>query len=816
MNKHELDVQTSVDYKKIFNRLLEFKRLYIFCTIIFLIFAVIYNRTASVMYENQISILITEKGKSALTGDNNFLQGIPLFSGQANIDNEIEVLKSFSIIKETIQRMDLKASMFTYKKNLASKFLASTSFVKKTELYESAPIKIVVDPSQPQATNLDFFVEFIDENSFKIRAQGGSFYLYNYIDDQVIDRVSSNFVFDKVYKFGDDIKTQYFQFQVLKTPSFNKDLTKDNALFFYLNNTNIQTYSYLSSLSVMPISQTASILKATMRGTNYYRVTDFLNNLSNVFLDRNLEKKNNAAASTVSFIDNQISEFKDSLSNAEANLKSFRTANQVMDLSFQGQQVFTKLEQLETERAALETQKRYYLYLKDYFNKNRDASDLLAPSSMNVVDPILSSLVSELLAQTAERNSITINNPNSDNILLKDINNKITNLKRTISENVTSSLSTISASINEIEGRINKLSGQISSMPKTELQLKGIERKFELNSTIYTFLLQKRSEAQIAKASSMPDYEVVEPARAIRPAIVSPKSTLNYIIALFLGLFLPTSYVLVLDFFNNKVRYLEEVDELLNRPVIGRVFHNFRKISLIVAQRPNSSIAESFRSMRTNFQFFNNTGNKQVILFTSSSSGEGKTFCSINFASALALNGHKTALLEFDLRRPKVHQEFSSSNMIGITSYLIDKAVIDDIIVPTEIPNLDLISAGPAAPNPAELIASERTAEFIETLKDMYDYVVIDSAPVGIVSETFLLMKYSDVNIFVVRLEHTVKDAVRNALKSMENNGFGNFNVLINDLNTAKESFKHQYDNKYYTDKEQGFFSRLFKPSSSK
>jgi tyrosine-protein kinase Etk/Wzc len=181
----------------------------------------------------------------------------------------------------------------------------------------------------------------------------------------------------------------------------------------------------------------------------------------------------------------------------------------------------------------------------------------------------------------------------------------------------------------------------------------------------------------------------------------------------------------------------------------------------------------------------------------------------------LALNGHKTVILEFDLRRPKIHQEFGASNMIGISSYLIDKAVIDDIILPTEIENLDLISAGPAAPNPAELIASERTTEFLETLKGMYDYIIIDSAPVGIVSETFLLMKYSDVNIFVVRLEYTIRDAFKNALKGLQNNGFTNFSILINDLNIRKESYKYGYDNKYYSQDEVGFFGRLFNKSKT-
>jgi capsular exopolysaccharide synthesis family protein len=708
--------------------------------------------------------------------------------------------------------MDLKSSVYSYEKSFYSDLLSNTGFVKITELYNESPVQIIVDPTHPQATYLNFYVEFIDDNSFRIftKPQGDNIYLYNYIDDNITGVVPYK-VFNYNYKFGQEIKTEYFSFQVVKTAKFNKDYTKDRELFFHFHNTNYLSFEYQGNLSVEAISPTASIINISCKGTNYYRVTDFINMLASVFLDRNLQKKNNAAASTVSFIDAQISEFKDSLTTAEANLKSFRTSHQVMDLSFQGQQIFSKLNDLESERALLKEQQRYYLYLREYFNKNKDISDLVAPSSMNVVDPILTNLVTELLAINSERASHMGNNQSSDNILLKNYNLRTDNLKQTILENVSSSLKTISNSINELDYRISKLSNQISMMPKTELQLKGIERKFELNSAIYTFLLQKRSEAQIAKASSMPDYEIIEPARSIRPRAVSPKTKLNYAIALLLALLIPTCYVLVIDFFNNRINTIEEIEQIAENPIMGKVFHNFRKTNLVVAQRPNSSVSESFRSARTNFQFFDHSGKKQVVLFTSSSSGDGKTFCSINFASVLAMNGYRTALLEFDLRRPKVHQEFGSSNMIGISSFLIDKAVIDDIILSTEIENLDLISAGPAAPNPSELISSERTTEFIETLKGMYDYIVIDSAPVGIVSETYLLMKHSDVNIFVVRMEHTVRDAYKNAIKGMKNNGFENFSILINDLNIKKESFKYGYDNKYYTDDSGGFFKKIFR-----
>jgi capsular exopolysaccharide synthesis family protein len=348
-------------------------------------------------------------------------------------------------------------------------------------------------------------------------------------------------------------------------------------------------------------------------------------------------------------------------------------------------------------------------------------------------------------------------------------------------------------------------------MPKTELQLKGIERKFKINDEIYTFLLQKRSEAQIGRASSLPDSEVIDPARIAVAYQIAPKAALNYLIALVLTVLLPSLAIFSYDFLNNKISDPDEVESLVHFPILGKIFHSYRRAKIVVNDHPNSSVTECFRAVRTNFQFFSEGGKKQVLLLTSSSSGEGKTFCSMNLASIFALNGHRTILLEFDLRRPKIHQEFGSSNMIGISSYLIDKATIEDIIIPTHIENLDLISAGPAAPNPAELISSERTAEFIDKLKEMYDYIVIDSAPAGILTETYLLMKIADLTIFIVRINNTIKETLKTTLKNLDANKLSNISVLINDIDISREAFKYGYDKHYYTDDRNiGLLARIF------
>jgi len=752
-----------------------------------------------------------EDESRGLNSANDMFQSFGLFSVKGNIENELEMIKSFSLLKKVVDASDLKVSYFAYNQTPLSDFLANTPFVRYYELYNLSPVTVVFDASVPQAVEMKFFITFLNQTEFLLEGDGTDINLYNYIDDQVVSSMNDIQVSNR-FKFGDEIKSRYFSFRVQKTNSFNKDFTATKKLYFVLHDVNNLSLRYQSALKSETTSETSTLMKVTLTGTHRQRVTDFLNDLTSAYLGKSLEKKNKTALSTIEFIDSQISNIADSLSYAESALKNFRTAEGVMDLSFQGQQIFEQLNRLENERAAVEMQKQYFEYVNKYLSENPELSNIMAPSAMNVVDPILNSLVTQLISLSNERASLLRNSTNQQNLFLTDINIRIENLKQTLQETVKNSLNTLNISLREINARMSRANGQIAQMPKTELQLRGVERKFDLSENIYTFLLQKRSEAQIARASSLPDYEIVDNAVLATSRVVSPKKTLNYLIALILGVLLPTSFILLKDFLNNKIIETEEIEKYTKFPVLGNIFHNFHRSKLVVNDHPNSSVTESFRSVRTNFQFFSEGGKRQVLLVTSSSSGEGKSFCSVNIASVFALNGHRTVLLEFDLRRPKIHQHFNSSNIIGISSYLIDKAIIEDIILPTSVENLDLISAGPAAPNPAELINSERTGELIDKLKEMYDYIIIDSAPSGILAETLLLMKYSDLNIFVVRMEYSFKENFKNAIKTLETNKFNNVSILINDLNIKRDVHKYGYNKNYYTDDRNiGLFSRLMR-----
>lgn len=802
---------SNLDYKKLFQKLYSYRRVYIILILGFLFAAFLINHYSPVKYRNNTILNLSEKDNSrSFNSSNDLFQSFGLFNTKENIDNELELLKSFSLIKKVINETDLKVTYFSYKNSPISELLSQTPLVRKTELYTLSPIEVIVDPSVPQAVGMIFYVVILNENEFTLKCEAENVPLYNYIDDQTVSYID-NLTFRQRFKFGDEIKTRYFNFRIQKTKFFTKDFTDYLNLCFYLNNINYLTQRFQDALKTETINERSTLVRISLTGTNPYMIIDFLNDLTSAYLGKSLERKNKTALSTIDFIDSQISEVADSLNYAESTLKTFRSSEGVMDLDFQGKQIFEQLNKLENDRAALQVQKKYYESLNSYLATNSEMSDVMAPSSMNVVDPILNGLITNMISLNSERASLLKNSTNQQNLYLSDINVRIETTRQQIKETVKNTLNTLNMSLNEINYRMNRASGQIAQMPKTELQLRGIERKFKLSDAMYTFLLQKRSEAQIARASSMPDYEVVDPAILAISRTVAPKKTLNYMGALVLALLLPTLFILTKDFLNNTITDADEVENLTNYPLLGRIFHNFHRSKQIVNDHPNSSVTESFRAVRTNFQFFSEGGKRQVLLITSSTSGEGKTFCSINLGTVFALSGHKIVLLEFDLRRPKIHKEFGSSNIIGISSFLIDKANIEDIIHPTHIENLDLISAGPAAPNPAELINSERTGELIDKLKEMYDYIIIDSAPAGILTETLLLMKHSDLNIFVARMNKTNREAFRNVIRSFANSKINNISVLVNDLNVKRESYKYVYDNKYYTDdKNIGFIYRIF------
>jgi capsular exopolysaccharide synthesis family protein len=450
---------------------------------------------------------------------------------------------------------------------------------------------------------------------------------------------------------------------------------------------------------------------------------------------------------------------------------------------------------INSDRSALLVQERYYKYILEYLDKNKDVAGLAPPSSANVSDPLMTSLVTELMSLGQQKASILSNNTGK-NLFLGQIENKIKLQKDNIVENVTNSLHTLTLSQNELNYRAEKLSGDISKLPRTELNMVSMQRKFNLSDAIYTFLLQKRSEAAITRASNYPDYEILEPAREVAYAVISPKKVFNWMIAFLLALTIPTTFVILKSFFNEKITRIYDVESLLNRPVLSIIYSNSYKSEAVVPEFPGSSVAESFRNLRSSLFLRFKSAPLKVIMITSSQPQDGKSFISFNLAASIASVGYKTIILDSDLRRPTLHEKFKEINTSGLSTYMVNKSSPEDIIRKTNIKNLSFIPSGPILPNSAELIESGTLDELMDYLKSKYEYIIIDTTPAGLVADAALMMKYANLNLLICRNNHTRKDVFKDVLDILTTNRIENFDVIFNDLNLKKSRYGRY--NSYY------------------
>jgi len=798
--------QQKTDYRDLVFKLWRHKFWFALSIAALLAAAFLFNKFSTTIFRNHSTLLLKESERNSFMSSQDIMQGFGLFAGNQNIENELGILTSYTMIYEAVTQLNLDVSFYA-ERYMFGGVIKHNLFREIEEIYFDKPLQISIDKSSLQPIDLPIYFTILNKEEFSIEADGENILIYNYLDDNIV-KVAPKMKISGTYKFGEEIKGENYSFKVHLPPGNNIQPTSGKE-YFSFNSLSYLTLKYQASITANVTSRTSSLVVISMTGDNRYKITDFLNTLSNAYLEKNLEKKNRIAINTVKFIDSQISEVSDSLTYAESKLQNFRTSNRVMDISFQGQQSLERMNQLESERALLIMQKKYYDYIREYFEKNKDLSDLVAPSSMNVQDPLLNQLISQLITLNSERTNL-LNQGNIKNLRLNTIEVQIANLKKTINENISSNAATTEIALQDINNRSARISAEMSRLPSTERQLFGIERKFKLNDAIYTFLLQKRSEAQIARASNAPDYEVIDPARYITSYQVFPKNKLTLIIGAMVGLLIPFIIIVLRDFLNTKISSKKEIESITGLPILGHVFHNDSKEKIVINEAFNSPISESFRSLRTNLQFYSTDNEKMVFVVTSSYTGEGKSFISQNLACVYALFGKKTLLMGFDLRRPKLYQDFNLSNQKGISTALINQSSLSEIIQKTSIDNLDFISAGPIPPNPLELIASPRTEHLINELKNLYDYIIIDSPPVGVVSDTYLLMKFSDANIFVVRQGFTVKEAFSTNINHLTQKNIPHISLVINDVKARGLSYDYGYEYTYYEEKKDKSFFRPF------
>lgn len=792
----DLQHHEAFNLKEFIQKAWQYKFFYLIAILICLLLAYTYNKIVPTTYQVSSIIGPLENRRSSLLESNDYFNGLNSNTPTNNLENDINSLKSFSLVAETIEKLGLEVNYYKQSLNFLNNPLLK-NLSSPIPVYNNTTYEVFMDKSHYQTINTRFYFDIIDETRFRLRAQEDNASIYNYVDNKVIS--TQNLIkLDTICMFNQTIVSPNFKFTVnLKKDIHNKKryTDSDHSVFFEFKHIDEIAKHYLNQLSMDPVSLRSTLINVKFQGQNLDLTVDFLNTFLQNYLNNNLTKKNNIAFNTVSFIDNQLSEISDSLGKSESKLRDYRAVHQVTDLSYQGQQALNQLTQVENEISSLKVQENYYNYILDYFNTEEDIAALAPPSAANVNDPIMNTMVLELLALNAEKLSI-LSNRAEKSLFLKQIENKIKLQKQTVIENVQNNLNALDLSLNELNYRHSKLTSEIARLPKTELNMVSMQRQFNITDAIYSFLLQKRSEAAISMASNTPDYEIIDPARKVTSIIVSPRITINYLLALFLGFFIPSLIVLLKEVFNYKITSVHDIERVIKRPILNLIYTNYHHTERVSIDLPNSSLAESFRNLRSNIFLKSNSSPQKTILVTSALPKDGKSFIAFNLAAAIAAVGHKTIIIDCDLRRPTLHTKFNNDNQLGLSNHMVDDLAMDKIILPSDINNLWYIQAGPILPNASELIEAGKLEPILKYAKSNFEYVILDTTPTGIVSDANALMKHALNILLVCRNNYTNKNIFFDILNQFKANKINNYDIVFNDLDVKKSNYK-KYDSYY-------------------
>ena len=662
------------------------------------------------------------------------------------------------------------------------------------DAYGAVPFELELDKKKGQLTGALISITFVSESVYelKITFENSSVPLIHYADaSRSITNVAVG-EFKKRFKVGQEVVLPFLNWRL--NIKDNPGFYKGNEYFVRFNDFD-GTVSNYKGIAVRADDKGGSVLTLSMQGTNKARLVDYLNATVKMLIKRQLDSKNQFATNTIAFIDSTLVSMESQLKETGNELKSFRKDKNIIDVEDGGVKFSDRILKYDVEKDEITRKIAYYNSLRSYLKSSVDYSKLPAPSVAGIEDPNIVVNVSKLIALSAQRSEMAYAVKSEK--IFKDFDNQMLAVKNVLLENIVTAKQSLQYDLATVNSKIGASESVIKQLPEDQQELIKIKRKYDLSDNIYTTFLQKRSEADIVKAANLSDIHFIDPAKDVGGGLIGPKTSVNYVLALFLGILIPLIVVLIIFFINNSIQNTEELSNLTNIPLIGVIGVNRDKTALAVYNKPKSALSESFRAIRSSLQFLykkQNVDGAKTLMITSSVSGEGKTYCSINIATVFALSEKKTVIVGLDLRKPKLFEEFNLNNDKGVVNYLINESSVDEITNATEISFLDVILSGPIPPNPAELIISERLGDLMRELKQKYDYIILDTPPVGLVSDALELDQYCDVTLYIVRQNFSKKDMITLLNNRVKRGELKNTSIVLNGFeNKAKYGTGYGY-----------------------
>ncbi|MBR7049462.1 MAG: polysaccharide biosynthesis tyrosine autokinase [Prevotella sp.] len=782
MQQIEQDAVPTFSFQTIYKALVLNWQWVLLSLIICLGLAAIYLRYSAPTYQAFAKVLIKEEeNKNRYRG--NAIQNMSdmgLMVTSSGFDNEMEILQSSELAADVVRDMKLYV---TYR---------SQGRVMSPILYKTQPLDVDIDAAHVEKIKMPINMEIEKEDG--VYQVTGSYYVT--ISENEVD---GPFTLNKTFKtLPAQIPTRAGLITI--APHEGKTMKEGEVLKINIVSPKMIAMKYVNSLTVEPTSKTTTIAQLKLIDEVPDRALDYLQQLITVYNRQANEDKNEIALRTEKFINNRLEKINNELGATESQLQSYKQRNGMVDLKANAQKSMTSENEFDKKLADANTQIDLFNEISSYMNQPGNRYQVI-PSNIGLNDPSTTNLINQYNTVVQERNRL-LRSASENSPVVEPLTDQLNSLNNSIRKAISQGKRGLEIQRNAVSSQYQKYASEIAETPEQERMLTQIGRQQEVKSGLYLMLLQKREENSISLAATADKGRLID--KPLYGGIVSPKKGIIMLVGLIAGLLLPALIIYLLSFFRYKIEGHEDVEKLTKLPILADVAVASEtaktRADIVVHENQNNQMEEIFRSMRTNLQFTLEEG-ERVIMFTSSTSGEGKTFNCANLAVSFALLGKKVILMGLDIRKPRLAELFEiNSHQLGITPLLTkdaDQLTIEQVkanILPSEVQNnLDLLLAGPIPPNPAELLARPALDRIVELLKQEYDYILIDTAPVGLVTDTLAIARVADATVYMCRADYTPKESF-GLINSLANEKkMPKMSIVINGIDMSKRKYGYYY-----------------------
>lgn len=767
----------NLSVKDIFFKYVRFLPVFLLSLALTLFGAWLYLRYATPIYRSYGTLRIKNDKQAGNTDDQKLAQ-LALNTDIQNIDNEIEVLKSKPLMERVVDALNLQVSY-----NAVGK-------IKSPDIYTQGPFLLQIFELYDSSKSFAFDIKFSTDSVFKIDNERGSF------------------------KLGELFRNKFGVFRLNK----NAYSSPGREYMVSWQPTDQVTAQLVNVIQVTPKNGT-DIVTISIETTSAQKSADIINQLMTEYGEMTKEDKSAEAALTLVFVDNSLRSVQHEIDSIQKEKTDFQKANNLIDLATQTQTYLTNMsdadKSFKDQEILINVAGLIENYLRDKANDYRTV-----PSSLGLSDLTLSAKIDEYNKDQLYRISLLQSHIPSNNPLVKEQDQLIEKLRMDILEALKNIKTSTTVSLDNYKQRESLAQGLVKALPPQIKRLNEFEAQLTSKMGIYQYLMEKKLETTISQASTLSNSKVIEKSLPASGPI-KPNRRSVQLLAILAGIGIPALFIFMMEVVNDKVTTRFDIEKITQTPVLGEVGHSFSKETLVVNKTSRGMVAEQFRIIRSNLQYILNKIDKPVIMVTSSFSGEGKSFVTTNMGAVMALAGKKTIVIEFDIRKPKIFTGLGLSKSPGVTNYILGKADIKDL--PVLVPgydNLFVLSCGPVPPNPSELLLESRVDDLFDYLKENYDVILVDTAPVGMVSDAMTLGKYANCTMYIVRQGHTYKKQIVLIDEFYREAKLPKVSIIINDVKVkpgygyygyGRYGYGYGYKSKYYEEETPGnLFSRFF------